>query len=448
MANEGILLTCKGIGKEASRLLFPVFPVVLHLPPLMFSFILKGFLFVAFAALTFLWPGTAVIFAQPQASNAVTPLQRHLEAARKAQAAQDFTLAVEEYKKALNLKPVGAAEIYQNLGLVYHLQFKYQEAIQSFEKALGLQPKLWASHLFLGIGLYKTNQFSRALSPLRKALDLDPKNAELEGRFWLGVTQLALHQYPEAIGELERRLERTPKDIEVLYNLLQAHNHYSAELLKQTSGEADPAYTQGKYHAERAAKILRSVSEIDPNSYRLHQMEGEVLEQQEQYPKAIESYKGVYAIKPDLPGIRFAIGSVYWKMRQFDEATRWLQGELKANPHHAIANYELGNIYVYRNKASQAIPHLRETIFAQPQFMDAHRDLGKALLQLEKYDEALDHLRLVAQAEPEDDAIHALLASAYRKQGKLEEERVELKLFQELNRKKLERAQRRVQKAQ
>ena len=442
------LLTYKVVGKEASRLLFPVFPVVLHLSPLMFSFILKGLLFVAFPALTFLWPGTAAIFAQSQASNPVTPLQRHLEAARKAQAAQDFTLAVEEYRKALSLKPVGAAEIYQNLGLVYHLQFKYQDAIQSFEKALSLQPNLWASHLFLGIGLYKTNQFSRALSPMRKALELDPKNAELEGRFWLGVTQLALHQYPEAIAELARRLERTPKDIEVLYNLLQAHNQYSAELLKRASAETDAAYSQGKQHAALASGFLQRVTEIDPNSYRLHQMEGEVHEQQEQYPKAIESYKAAYTLKPDLPGIRFAIGSVYWKTRQFDEAARWLREELKTNPHHAIANYQLGNIYVYHNQASQAIPYLREAVLAQPQFMDAHRYLGKALLQVEQYDEALDHLRLVAQAEPEDDAIHALLANAYRKQGKLEEEKAELELFRQLNQKKLERAQRRVQKPQ
>src|SRR2546423_613337 len=236
----------------------------------MFRFILKRFLCVAFMVLVLLCPGTAFIFAQSQVSKPLTPWQRHLEAAKRAQAAQDFTRAVEEYKKALSLDPAGAAEIYQNLGLVYHLQSRYQDAIPSFEKALNLQPNLWASHLFLGIGLYKTNQFSRALPPLRKALELDPQNAELEGRFWVGVTHLALHQYPEAIAALERRLERTPKDVEVLYNLLQAHNQYSAKLLKQASGEADPAYTQGKYHAELAAKILQRVTEIDPNSYRLH----------------------------------------------------------------------------------------------------------------------------------------------------------------------------------
>jgi Flp pilus assembly protein TadD len=103
---------------------------------------------------------------------------------------------------------------------------------------------------------------------------------------------------------------------------------------------------------------------------------------------------------------------------------------------------------VYRNLPSQAIPHLQETVSALPQFMEAHRDLGKALLQLGEFDKAVEHFRLVAHAEPEDDAIHSLLASAYRKQGKLAEQEAELKLFRQLNQKKLERAQRRMKKGQ
>jgi tetratricopeptide (TPR) repeat protein len=551
-------------------------------------------------------------------------VQRHLAAAKQAQAAGDFAKAAEEYMKALRLQPK-SAEIYQNLGLVYHLQNNYREAIPAFQKALALQPSLWGSNLFLGIGYYKTNQFSRALPLFRKALELDPKNAEVEGRFWLGVTHLALHQYSEAIAELEKRLEHSPPDIEVLYNLVQAHNQFSAqlfdrlltaypqsarayqylgdthqaagrldealeeyetalseqpnlegvrltigrvyqkmgdmakaaeafeselrlnpydtearsqlELAQQSSAHSasapvDPAkpssladsraegqdkesltlkgiglfhhsqwqesaeifqsalgldpndkrsrlylarcllrlgldrqafealqgllensrtdpdtlYTLGSIQAELASSTLQKMIEIAPHSYRVHQMEGESFEKQEQYPKALEAYKTALALKPDLPGIRFAIGSVHWKTREFDDATRWLQEELKANPHHAIANYQLGNIYVYRNQPSQAIPYLQETVSALPQFMEAHRDLGKALLQLGEFDKAVEHFKLVAQTEPEDDAIHSLLASAYRKQGKLEEQEAELELFQQLNQKKLERAQRRVQK--
>src|SRR5262249_37648064 len=103
-------------------------------------------------------------------------VKHHVEAARQAQTVHDLATAVEEYKKALALAP-GSAELYQNLGLVYHLQNDYRDSITTFERALKIQPDLWVSNLFLGMGYFKTNRFAEALPILHKALDLGPKQA-------------------------------------------------------------------------------------------------------------------------------------------------------------------------------------------------------------------------------------------------------------------------------
>src|SRR5262245_30829699 len=188
-----------------------------------------AFVFLFFA-------GPQLLAEEPVGSSALrATLQRHLDAARQAEQVSDYARAAEEYKELLSLKPQ-SAEICQNLGLVYHLQNKFQEAIPVFERALALQPSLWGSSLFLGIDYYKTNQFSKALPALERALRVNPKDAETEARFWLGVTHLALRQFPEAIDDLQKRLDRSPNDIEVLYHLLQAHSQYSSELSKQDSG--------------------------------------------------------------------------------------------------------------------------------------------------------------------------------------------------------------------
>jgi tetratricopeptide (TPR) repeat protein len=402
-----------------------------------------GFLFLAASC--------QLLAEEPVTSSALrATLQRHLEAAKQAEQVRDYARAAEEYKKLLSLRPQ-SAEICQNLGLVYHLQNKFQEAIPVFERALALQPNLWGTSLFLGIDYYKTNQFAKALPALERALRTNPKDAETEARFWLGVTHLALRRFPEAIDDLQNRLDRSPNDIEVLYHLLQAHSQYSAALFKQGSGansDSARAYQdEGNVQAGLAAQVLEQMKKLDPNSYRIRQIEGEQFESQEQYPKALEAYKSAFDAKPELPGLRFAIGSVYWKTRQFDEATRWLEDELRTNPHHAMANYQLGNILVYRHKAADAIPHLEQALFAQSQFMEIHRDLGKAFLQLEEHEKAIEHFKQVAAAEPDDDTIHVLLANVYRKQGRSEEESAEQKIFQELNRKKLERAQQGAQKS-
>jgi len=352
-----------------------------------------------------------------------TAAARQLAAALNAQKQGQFAKAAQEYEAALKIVP-GSPDIFQNLGLVYHMNTRYHNAIQAFEKALVLDPSLWASNLFLGIGCYKTNQFDRAAIALNKALELNPKAADLEGRFWLGVTYKALGRNEEAVRELEKRLKHTPRDIEVLYNLAGAYRSSAPQ---------------------KATELLDKMLAIDPDSYRVKQMEGEVFEHQEKYPQALAAYRSAYNLKPEVPGLRFALGSVYWKMRQFDDAKKWLTEELSSNPHHALSHYQLGNIYVYQNQFDQALPHLQEALDAKVPLIDVHRDLGKAFIQLGRYDEAIRHFSRVAEVEPDDDAIHSLLASAYRKQGKHELEQKELERFQELNQRKLERIQRQMQ---
>jgi len=554
-----------------------------------------------------------------QESSQPDPAVKHyVEAARQAQTAHDLARAVEEYKKALALAPE-SAELYQNLGLVYHLQNNYRAAIVVFEKALKIQPDLWVSNLFLGMGYFKTNRFSEALPLLQKALDRGPKQAELEGRLWLGITYMALGRYEDAISQLERRAGLAPLDLEVLYSLAEAHGRYATllydRLLKghsesarasqfqgdqaeaggkheeaieaykeaasrqpdlegiylsmgtvylqlgvlsraaecfenelrfnpydtrareqlalarsrlgsskssqpsetseqdsqkaagskgerlflsgisdfhagrwkeaadnfeavlyldaknqsaklylarsrarldaglaatksqqdlpdQEALDAESFYALGDIHACLSLVFLERAVAIEPNSYRVHQITGEKYEREGQYSRALEAYKAAMAIKPELPGIRFAIGSIYWKTRQFDEAAHWLKNELKDNPHHALANYELGNIDLHNGEPSEAIVRLKDTIFARPDFMEAHRDMATALVQLQRYDEAVEHLKLAAKAAPEDVAIHALLANVYRKQGKREEEKAELILYQQLNQKEHERVRR------
>jgi tetratricopeptide (TPR) repeat protein len=364
-----------------------------------------------------------------------------------------------------------------------HLQNEFDEAIPPFQKAIALDPSLWGSNLMLGIDFFKTNQFPKAIEPLEKALKLNPELAGAEGYFWLGVTYMALQQYHKAIPELERRRDQTPHDIEVLYNLGTAYQLFSVQLdnklsflinertlpsdlaspayatltqshlqqlreqmemrLGKSDQDADALKTLIGIFREMSSRTLQQIAEIDPNSYRVHMMKGESYEKQEQYSKASEEYKAAYASKPDVPGIRFAIGSCYWKSRQFDEASQWLQEELKRNPHHAIASYQLGNIYVYRNKPLLAVPLLEQALAVQPQLGDARRDLGKAHVQLGQYERAIAEFKRVAELEPEDDTIHSLLANAYRKQGNAEFEKAELELFRRLNQAKLERAQQR-----
>ena len=149
-------------------------------------------------------------------------------------------------------------------------------------------------------------------------------------------------------------------------------------------------------------------------------------------------------LSPDLAGIRSDIGNVYRKMEDLDEALVWLKQELAMNPYHALTNYRVGDILMTKGRSDQAIAYLEQAVQANPRLLEAQRQLGKAFMEQQQYDKALEKLLIVAQGEPEDEGIHYLLTTAYRKLGDSEQAKVELRKFNELNQKRLERDRQRV----
>src|SRR6185436_9329181 len=102
---------------------------------------------------------SGVLLLAAQANRGVeAEIQQHLAAARAAESTKDYARAGAEYQKILRLQP-DLPIIHQNLGLTYHLRNQFDSAIPEFSRAVQLDPELWGSFLFLGMDLYKVNQF-------------------------------------------------------------------------------------------------------------------------------------------------------------------------------------------------------------------------------------------------------------------------------------------------
>lgn len=544
-------------------------------------------------------------------------IEHHLQEAQAAEKSKDYDRAAAAYRNILKIRPQWAL-IHQSLGVVYHLQSRFPEAISSLEKALKLDPSLWGSQLFLGMGYYRTNQFLKGIPVLEQSIKLNPKMAEGEARLWLGSSFLALNRFEEGIAQFQKLSEIMPRDLEALYNLAETFNRYSStlfekitvsdpespeahrlqaewfewqektdeaigeyrevlktrsdwegihlavgnlylrknegaraareleeelrlapddptlvkllqdvraklsstepatevtfqgnseskpftyagrtdtssrgapsllaqgvrqfrardftgaqvvfsraaqasprdglsnlylarchfalgnydqaiELLKQPGEfgrhELEALYWKGKSYQELAAQTLEKMISIDPDSYRVHQMSGALLEDKRKYGEAIDAYQKTLKASPDLMGIRFAIGNAYWKMQNLDEALVWLKDELARNPYHAVANYKVGSIHLAKGNTDQAVPFLEKAVAANPGLLAAQQDLAKAFTSLGRHEDAISKLKLVAQADPGDASIRYLLSGAYKKVGKMQAAEAELKAFTQL----------------
>ena len=167
------------------------------------------------------------------------PRFKTLSCRTRAERSGNLAAAGSEYQAILEMRP-GLALIRQSLAITYHLQNRFTDAIEEFRKAVSIDPTLWGSYLFLGMDLYKTNQFEEALPPLRKSLELNAAMAGPDARFWLGVTHLALGRPLEAIQELRQAADLRTRDLETLYQLTRAYESAAGEVFERI-GAIEPA---------------------------------------------------------------------------------------------------------------------------------------------------------------------------------------------------------------
>jgi tetratricopeptide (TPR) repeat protein len=171
------------------------------------------------------------------------------------------------------------------------------------------------------------------------------------------------------------------------------------------------------------------VFEIDPQSYRAHQIRAQLLETSGKDEEAVAEYRRALELKPDLQNVHFAIGSLYWKDRRLEEARVELEEELRLNPNHPQALYELGDILTGAGKAREAEAHFRKAVKLEPKMAEAHFALEKIYTQNGQYQQAVDQLRKALEIDPSDPTPHYRLASIYRKMGRNQEAEEELKIF-------------------
>jgi superkiller protein 3 len=238
-------------------------------------------------------------------------IEQYLQEAQAAEKAKDYDRAAAAYQAILKIRPEWAL-IHQSLGVVYHLQSRFPEAIASLERALKLDASLWGSQLFLGMGYYRTNQFLKAIPALEQSVKLNSKLAESEARLWLGSSFLALSRFEEALTQFRRLSELKPRDLEALYNLAEVCNRYSSAFFE---------------------KITVSNSE----SAEAHRLQAEWLEWQEKTDEGIAEYLEAAKARSDWEGIHLSVGNLYLRKGDMAKAAHAFEEELRLTPNDPTA---------------------------------------------------------------------------------------------------------------
>lgn len=259
-------------------------------------------------------------------------ISHHFFAARQAQSSGNFDLAVEEYQAVIRLAP-DLAEARVNLGLVYHLQAKYEASAREFEKALALKVGLRGVNLFLGIDYVKLGQASRGVPCLKSAVAQEPANQQ--AWVWLGTALWDAGQEREAMAQLRHAARMFVSNPDILFLLGQAYRDAANE------------------------EMERVLADIGTPLY--HQAFGDVYRQQQLWEQARGHYRRALEKDPHWAGAHLGLGDIWFARGEWEQARR----EYLAEPA-AAASARLADISLVQGRADEALGFLRAAIAKGP----------------------------------------------------------------------------------
>lgn len=180
---------------------------------------------------------------------------------------------------------------YFNIGVSYHKSGQYLKAIDSYQKALKLNPKysnaklnLSAAYQGIGISQYKKGQYSLAIKSMNKALQLEPKNTDIY--YNLGIFYNAASQPEQAIKSYQSALKIDPGYKTIRHNLFVTYYNLGIN-------------TQDK---NQAISYLKKAVQLDSTDKNVYFALGNAYISQNSYDEAIKAYLKVLEIDPSFDG--------------------------------------------------------------------------------------------------------------------------------------------------
>jgi tetratricopeptide (TPR) repeat protein len=333
------------------------------------------------------------------------PVDLHLERARTDEAQQNYAAAEEEYKQALEISPANL-EVLKRLGILYQTEAKLQDSLELFQKVLASHPDYPQTNFFAGVSYYALNNNASAIRSFER--ELATPHPHPKCRYYLALALEAEGRTGEAITQLDTLVAENPKQADALYELARIHKNASL----------------------RAIQMLH---DLDPDSFQLHALMGEVYADNERYAEAAREYEAALAKRPDAPGIHHALGIAYWVLHHYAEAENQFLLALKEDPNDAMTNLYLGDIAVKQGRYQEALEFLQRAETGQPRMEEIHLVLGKCYHGMNQPDKAKEELLMASAEAPNDAKPHYVLAQLYREANDVDSSNREMAIFERLS---------------
>lgn len=346
--------------------------------------------------------------AQSAASSAA--LRADLERGQAALQAKDNVQAAEAFRAALKLDPRNV-EAHADLGAIAFFQGDCATAEHELRGALQSAPTLIKAQALIAICEKRTgNRAAQA--------DLESAFAKLKDpklRVQVGV-ELADLYYQN--GDLDHTLP-------VVHALVELD-----------PDNVDLLFFAQRIYSELADDTMNKLALLAPNSARMQQLIAERLINGGDLQGAVDHYRKALTEDPRLPGVHFELAEAILEGSKDAGAQATARQELdaavKADGDSPSIECAYGRIDLLRGDNDAAYTHFERAYRMDPSNVQAQLGLGKILSDENKPEEAVRYLRQAAAADPMNAIAHYRLARVCHALHLADEERKEIKLYQEI----------------
>ncbi len=335
-----------------------------------------------------------------------------LKDARGEENTGNYASAERLYRQALAIAPE-SLESLKRLGILQQTELKFDDSIQLFDQVLASDPSFSQVNFFLGASYFGKGDFTRAVESFER--ELKAPSPHPRTHYYLALALQSSGRIEEAISQLNQSFAENPKDADALYELARIYKNASL----------------------RSIEMLKT---LDPDSFQLHALMGEVYADQERYSEAIEEYQAALVKRPDAQGMHFVIGVAYWAQRQMEPAEKAFKDAYRENPSDPMTNLYLSDIAVRYQRFSDALPFLLVAQQAQPNMPQVHVLLGQCYQSQKELQKAKDEFHAAINADPGAAQPHYLLARVYRELHDPQASTAELSEFERLSKTEKEKS--------
>jgi len=409
-------------------------------------------------------------------------IAEHQQAAQEAETRDDFAAAIKEYRLLTTWLPDNG-QVWSNLGVALYFHNDFDKAADVMRHAIALNRNLYSPHLFLGLSKARLSQPDAAIVELKKAIAMnntdalphtwlgyeyaaqsshekaveqlqiasksDSRNLDLWyvlGQCYLDLDKEAIRQLWRVAPDGGRTWQLAAEQFEIQGNKNAALHAYLEALQRRPDiaslkdkivvlggtvpqGPAndaslktaeDAAYEHVREYEREAKSAFEHISQIDPDSGRAHQVQGDSDVASDRFDEAINEYKAALAHNDRLTGLHGSLCYALSRVAQLQEAMRQCDAELEIAPYSADAYVGAGRAHLLANDDTKAEELLIKAITLDRPPVVAFKFLGQIYLKQQKYPEAVKVLRKYLAEEKTDSAAYFLLSRACKNSGDMQ----------------------------